>query len=102
MPSLLVPVIALAASLTILLLHGKQRFLPVLGVLVSMVQLLVSSGILRLVASGPIPIAMGSIFVVVGVFVYAKEGTKHVVAAATALAVIGVLQVASALSYKVL
>jgi hypothetical protein len=103
MPSLLAPVLALAGALVLLLEHKAQRFLPLLAVVGSFIELVISAGVLHVsLLTGPVPLVLGSVFVVAGVFVYAKESSKHVVASATALAVIGLLQIATALNYRVL
>ena len=99
---MLVPVIALACSVVLLLQH-KGRLLPVLAVIACCIELLVSAGIMHMsVAKVQLPLILGAILVVAGVFVYLKDSAKHVVASATVLAIIGLLQVATALNYRVL
>jgi hypothetical protein len=99
---MIMPGLALACSIVLLLQH-KARLFPVIALAASGLELLMSLGILHL-SFGSIPLALilGAALAVAGVAVYLKASAKTVVASATIVTLVGVLQVASALHFRLL
>lgn len=90
--------IALGASI-ILVMRLPSRLAPVVALVASLIQVLLALRILSLSIKGlpPLALVLGAALCAAGVIGYTKASTKHVVAAAAALALLGGLQVLAAL-----
>jgi hypothetical protein len=99
---MVMPGLALVFSLVLLFQH-RARLFPVIALVTSGLELLMATGIVH-VNTGSVPLALlfGATLAIAGIAVYVKTTAKHVVSAATILALIGLLQVASALHLHVL
>ena len=99
---MLMPGLAVACSIVLLLQH-RARLFPVVALLASGLELLMSLGILHLsFGSFPLLLVLGAALAVGGIGVYLKASAKPVVSAATIVALIGLMQLASALHLRVL
>jgi len=99
---MVMPALAVACSILLLLQH-RARLFPVIALVASGLELLMSLGILHLsLGSIPLLLILGATLIVGGAGVYVKASGKLVISAATIVALIGLLQVASALHFKVL
>ncbi len=99
---LLMPGLAVACSIVLLLQH-KARLFPIVALVASGIELLMSLGILHLsVGSFSLLLVLGAALVVAGIGVYLRASAKPVVSAATVITLLGLLQVTSALHFRIL
>lgn len=94
---MLLACLALAASLLLAARHRPLAF-PVIAMVTAALEVLMAFGLLRIsIARLPLGLIFGALLIVSGVVVYAKSVQKSVIAAATAVTLVGALQVLSAL-----
>jgi hypothetical protein len=99
---MVMPGLALMFSLVLLFQH-RARLFPVIAFVTSGLELLMAFGVVHVNAGGlPLALVFGAVLAVAGIAVYLKASAKHLVSAATVLTLIGLLQVASALHFRVL
>jgi hypothetical protein len=89
--------IALLASVVLVARHRPLLF-PVIALVVSSLEVLRALGVAHLsVAKIPLALVFGAALAVAGVGVFARSGDKSSIAAATALVLVGGLQVLAAI-----
>jgi hypothetical protein len=89
--------IALLGSVVMLVQHRPVGF-PVVAVVASALEALMAFGLVHMqVARVPLGLVLGAALVVAGVAVYIRAGGKSVVSAATAVVMVGAIQVYMAL-----
>ena len=99
---MLMPGLAVACSVVLLLQH-KARLFPIVALVASGIELLMSLGVLHLsIGSFSLLLVLGVALAVAGIGVYLKASAKPVVSAATVVTLIGALQVTNALHFHIL
>jgi hypothetical protein len=99
---MLMPGLAVACSVVLLLQH-RARVFPVVALVASGLELLMSLGVVHLsVGSFPVSLVLGAALLVGGVGVYVKASAKPVVSAATVVTLLGLLQVLAGLHLRLL
>jgi hypothetical protein len=94
---MLLACLALVASLILTARHRPVVF-PVLAVVVSALEILMSFGLVHMsVARLPLGLIFGAVLVLSGVVVYAKTQARSTVAAATTVILVGALQILASL-----
>jgi hypothetical protein len=92
--------LALTASLVMLFRHPPRLF-PIIAVVASSIELLSTLGVLHLRLGGiSLGLVCGIALVIAGVAVHIASSAKMVVTAATAVALVGALQILSALHLR--
>lgn len=99
---MLMPGLAVVCSVVLLLQH-RARMFPVIALVASGLELLMAFGVLHFSLGGVSTLlVLGVALVVGGVGVYLKANGKPVVSAATIVSLIGLLQIAHALNFRIL
>lgn len=99
---MLMPGLAVACSVVLLLQH-RARVFPVVALVASGLELLMSLGVVHLNVGGfPLSLVLGAALLVGGVGVYVKASAKPVVSAATVVTLLGLIQVLGALHLRLL
>jgi hypothetical protein len=93
----MLPLAALVASI-VLLLHNAHRVLAIIALAVSGVEVVLAFGLVHFGVRGlPLGLIFGATLAVVGAVLFLRVHHKNAVAAATVIALVGVLQLLTAL-----
>jgi hypothetical protein len=88
--------VALVAS--VILLRFKRRYLPIIAVVASGIEVAIAFGLVKLSIAGlPLMLILGAVLTAMGVIIFMKVNTKLMLAASTILTFIGVIQLLVAL-----
>ncbi len=94
----LLVLVALAAAV-VLLVKSTSRGLPIAALVIAGLQALLRFGVVSLGVRGmQVSLVLGIALAVVGVFLWTQAGQKTSISAATAVALVGVLQTVAALA----
>ncbi len=93
-------IVLAAIGAAVMLFQHRPLLFPVLAAVVSGFELLSSFGLVHLsVARVPLGVVFGAALALSGIIVYLRAATKSVIASATMVALVGVLQLLSALRH---